>query len=125
MCLFVSMVYTMYLPNTLNLIVCLESFRDHKGTDKAPILKGPHKKNNLVNYFKIFLLFFSKFTSSNILDQIRPYRLNHKGHYQINSMLRPCYLVNGPPVAPIWVYILGYLKTSKDSLRHLGISKHI
>jgi len=121
MCLSVSMVYTRYLPNRSDTKYIHESFRDHKGTDKAFIVK----QNNLVNYFKIFLLFFSKFTSSNILDQIRPYRLNHKGHYQINSMLRPCYLVNGPPVAPIWVYILGYLKTSKDSLRHLGISKHI
>ena len=75
MCLSVSMVYTRYLPNTLNLIVYLESFRDHK-TSLNPIIQGPYiqgtnkafivKQNNLVNYFKIFLLFFSKFTSSNI-----------------------------------------------------------
>ena len=62
MCLFVSMVYTMYLPNRSDTKYIHESFRDHKGTDKAFIVK----QNNLVNYFKIFLLFFSKFTSSNI-----------------------------------------------------------
>ena len=62
MCLSVSMVYTRYLPNRSDTKYIHESFRDHKGTDKAFIVK----QNNLVNYFKIFLLFFSKFTSSNI-----------------------------------------------------------
>ena len=103
----------MYLPNTLNPIVCLESFRGHKGTDKAPI-QG--LENNFMNISKIFLKTLSKFYSLNVL-----------GIDQIGSMLRPYSLVKSvkAPVAPIWVYIYRHLKTSKDSLRHLWISKHI
>ena len=49
MCLSVSMVYTMYLPESLNLIVCLGSFRDHKG-----------RKQLNFYYNKIFLRYLLK-----------------------------------------------------------------
>jgi len=100
----------MYLPNTLNPIVCLESFRDHKGTDKAPI-QG--LENNFMNISKIFLKTLSKFYSLNVL-----------GIDQIGSMLRPYSLVKLVMV-PIWVYIVRYPKTSEHILRHLKIAMDI
>ena len=98
------MVYTISTTNGPYIRHNFESFKAHKGTIKATI-QG--LENNFMNISKMFILFYSKFYSLNVL-----------GIDQIGSMLRPCSLVKLVMV-PIWVYIVRYQSISTDNDRYL------
>jgi len=74
------MVYTISTTNGPYIRHNFESFKAHKGTNKATI-QG--LENNFMNISKIFLKILSKFYSLNVL-----------GIDQIGSMLRPYSLVS-------------------------------